>query len=81
MTRQEIFEELKNILISADDNSSNYEDATEDSEPIKDLGLSSISILYLVISIEETFEISIDGCGVADFVRLKDVIDYIEAHI
>lgn len=81
MTRQEIFDGLKEILESAGDNDDAITEASEDSELVGDLGLSSISILYLVISIEETYGVSFDGCGVADFVKLKDVIDYIEAHL
>lgn len=80
-SREEIFNELKDILESAGDFEGKLDGIDESAELVKDLGLSSISILYLVISIEETFGVSFDGCGVADFETLKNVIDYIEARM
>ena len=45
---------------------------------VGDLGLSSVGILYVVIAIEEFFNIRFDDVGFADFKTVGDVIDYIE---
>ena len=51
---------------------------TEDSNLITDVGLSSVGILYVVIAIEEFFQIRFDDVGFADFKTIGDVINYIE---
>ena len=51
---------------------------TEESNLVTDIGLSSVGILYIVIAIEEFFDIRFDDVGFADFKTLGDVIDYIE---
>ncbi len=78
--RQEIFSQLKEILQSADDrNPESVEKATEDTDLVADLGLSSVSMLYLVIVMEDTFDIRFDDIGVTDFTTVGSVIDYILA--
>lgn len=79
MTRTEIFNELKEILIAEDDrNRSLIDGCTEETGLVDELGLNSVGILYLVISIEETFEIRFENAGIQDFRTVGDVIDYIE---
>lgn len=79
LTRNEIAEKLKEILLSADArNADRLTGCREDSNLFTDLGLTSIGMLYLVIAIEETFGIQFDNVGIADFNTLGDVIDYIE---
>ena len=57
LTRAEILERLKEILISSDAVSPEICDAcNEDSDLFTDIGLSSIGMLYVVIAIEEAFE-------------------------
>ena len=79
MTRTEIFENLKGILRAANDSPEEaYSDTTEDSRLLTDLGLSSVSILFVVIAIEEEFGIQFDDVGVTDFETVGNVLDYIE---
>ncbi len=81
LTRDEIMERLKDIMISAGGgNEQIYRECTEDSDLSADLGLSSIGMLYIVIAVEETFRIRFTGVGMSDFRTVKDVIDYIEEH-
>ncbi len=54
---------------------------TEDSDLVTDLGLSSVGVLYVVIAIEEFFNIRFDNIGFADFKTVGDVINYIEKKI
>ena len=78
MTREEIFEKLKELIKMA--NSSNIQsldECTEESDLRGDLGLTSIGVLYLAISIEQTFDIQFTDTAFDDFTKVKDVIDYI----
>jgi len=78
MERTEIFNKLKDIISKGMDN---YDDilakATEDSNLKTDLNLNSIGMLYLVISMEEAFNIRFDDVSLNDFEKVSNVIDYI----
>lgn len=79
LNRNEIIERLKDILLSADSrNSAIIETCTESSRLAADFGFSSISMLYMVIAIEELFGIQFENVKITDFVTLGDVVDYIE---
>ena len=78
MSREEIYEKLKELIKLA--NTSNPEQidkCSEDSDLRTDLGLTSIGVLYLAISIEESFDIRFSDTAFDDFTKVKDVIDYI----
>ncbi len=82
LTREEITEQLRDILLSADDkNAAVVASCTESSVLSTDLGLSSVAMLYMVIAIEETFDVRFDNVGMDDFKTLGDVIDFIEGHL
>ena len=82
MTRNEIIEQLKTILVSADArNAEAAASCTEQSRLTTDLGLTSVGMLYLVIAIEESFGIRFDNVGMGDFTTLGDVVDYIEGKL
>ena len=82
LTREEIVEELRSILLSADDkNADLVETCSEDSVLSTDLGLSSVAMLYMVIAIEETFAVRFDDVGMDDFKTLGDVVTFIEEHV
>ena len=79
MDRKQVFDKLKEILaFSFSDSSEILENCSESSNLITDLGLNSVGMLFMVISIEETFSIRFENVNLADFVTVKDVIDYIE---
>ena len=78
MSREEIFKKLQELIKLA--NSSNVEQiesCTEDSDLRTDLGLTSIGVLYLAISMEQTFDIVFTDTAFDDFTKVKDVVDYI----
>ena len=79
MTRTEIIKKLKDILLVIDGaNAENIEKADEDTRLMDGLGLNSVNVLYLVIAIEEVFEIRFDDdTGVDSFSTVGDVADYI----
>lgn len=79
MSRTDILEQLKGILDAAGDlGAGAAADATESTKLLTELGLSSVSMLFLVIAVEEDFGIQFDDVGVSDFETVGDVIDYIE---
>ena len=82
MTREQIIDKLREILVAADGRGqSSVMNVTEDTNLFTDLGLTSVSMLYMVIAIEEDFNIRFEDVGAADFVTLGDVVDYIEAKL
>ena len=82
LSRIDIIEQLKDILLSADErNCDVIQTATEDSRLMADFGFSSVSMLYMVIAIEEVFNIQFDNVSMSDFDTLGDVVDYIEAKL
>lgn len=79
MSRNSIIEKLADVLKMAVPGSEvDVSKLSEDTNLINDLGLSSVGVLYIVIAIEEFFNIRFDDVGFADFKTLKDVVDYIE---
>ncbi len=82
MTRIEITEKLRDILkMAMGDNAEAIENCTENSNLMTDLGLSSVGVLYVVIAIEEYFNIRFENIGFGDFKTVGDVITYIESKI
>ena len=83
MTRPEIIKKLKDILLVIDGaNAENIEKADEDTRLMDGLGLNSVNVLYLVIAIEEVFDLRFDDeFGTDTFVTVRDLVDYIEEHL
>ena len=71
------FNKLKEILerIMPDND---YSNITEDSDIKNDLGLNSIGFLYLVLGIEEEFNVEIHNINADEFKKVKDVINYLD---
>ena len=83
MTRLEIAEKLKEVLVMAMGARGEeiLETVTENSSLTADLGLNSVGVLYVVIAIEEFFSIQFDDVGFGDFKTVGDVLDYIEGKL
>ena len=82
MTRQEIFDKLKEIMLEADDrNREIVEKSTEETDLMNDFGFSSVNMLYIVIMIEESFDIRFSDLGVRDLRKVGDVISYISEEL
>ena len=81
MTRNEIIEKLKDVMVMATGDNQVLENCTESSNLTTDLGLNSVGILYIVIAIEEFFNVQFDDVGFGDFKTVGDVIDYIERKV
>ena len=79
LTRDEILTKLKEIFLQMDPTKKDIIDSLSfDSRLREDLGLMSVSMLYMVIAIEETFGIEFSNLGVEDFLTVGQTIDYIE---
>jgi acyl carrier protein len=76
MLREEIKQQLAEIysLITSND----ADKIDENADLRTDLGLSSIGMLYLIIAIEQKFNITFENVSMGDFERVKDVVDFIE---
>ncbi len=79
LSKEEIIVKLKDILLVADGgNADKIGAADENTRLSEDLGLNSVNVLYLVIAIEEVFNIRFDDdTGVDTFKTVGDVADYI----
>ena len=81
MSREEIFQKLKEIIKLANTSSPELIDECSESSDLRaDLGLTSIGVLYLAISIEQMFEIEFNDSSFDEFNTVKDVVDYIEQY-
>ena len=76
MSREEIFESVKNVVMDAI--GEEEKTITEDTSIVDELGLDSLDIVEMLMALEEEFEISIDDSAAEKFVKVSDVIDYIE---
>ncbi|MBQ8405877.1 MAG: acyl carrier protein [Clostridia bacterium] len=82
MTRTEIIEKLKEIILQATGNEpDSLDNCSEASNLTTDLGMNSIALLFVVIAIEETFDICFDEEVVSDFKTVGDVVNYIESEV
>ena len=82
LSRAEIYEKLKEILLFADNkNQAVIEKCDESTKLVTDLGFNSVSVLYMVIAIEESFGIVFDNVSMNDFDTIGDVVSYIEARL
>lgn len=82
MNRQEIVDRLKAILLETDDRqAARIDSCGEDADLMTDLGLSSVGMLYMVITIEESFGVLFDNVSIGDFKTLRDVVDYLAARL
>jgi acyl carrier protein len=75
-----ILERLKNLLKLVVGDDPRFDAATEQSDIFKDLGLSSVSLLYLVIAIEEEFGVSLSNTNISSFRTVGDICAYLSEH-
>ncbi len=82
MDRSEILAKLSDIFkMVMGDQAAELTTCDENSNLVDDLGLNSVGILYLVIAIEEFFNIRFDDVGTSDLKTLGQVVAYIESKV
>lgn len=74
-TFNKLKEIFQNILPDAD-----IDSISENSNIKNDLGLNSIGFLYLVLAIEEAFEVEIHNLNIDEFITVKDVVTYLDSN-
>ncbi|MBQ7276368.1 MAG: acyl carrier protein [Bacilli bacterium] len=79
MEHNEILKNLKDILVQMDPSKKELmASVTEETKLSEDLGLTSVALIYMVVAIEETFEIEFDDLSIDDFKTVGTTIKYIE---
>lgn len=76
----EIEARLKELLYEIDDEI-DVEEITEESRLKEDVGLSSVAMLYMAVSIENEFEIDLSDANMNDLVTVGDVVELIEKYL
>lgn len=79
MAKNEIIEKLKEIFVKV--NNINCDNADEATKLRDDLGINSVALIYLVVGIEEEFDITMDDVTFDTFQTIGDVVTYIEGRI
>lgn len=74
---QKIFDQLKEMLMTVKP-TIKEEVITEDAQLVKDMGMDSLTMLLMILSIESTFDFKISGNP--GFISVIDVIRYIKAN-
>lgn len=79
LTRSDILSKLKEIMQTMYDTApAGLADATEETRLLEGLGLNSVGLLYMVIIVEENFDIRFDQVGGDRFQTVGDVVTYIQ---
>ena len=79
MDRTEIIAKLSEIFkMVMGEAAADLKNCDENANLVDDLGLNSVGILYLVIAIEEFFNIRFDDVGTSDLKTVGQVADYIQ---
>ena len=82
MDRSEIIAKLSDIFkMVMGDQAADLNSCDENSNLVEDLGLNSVGILYLVIAIEEFFNIRFDDVGTSDLQTVGQVVNYIQSKV
>jgi len=78
METLEIIETLKKIFRTVIDQNKDFSNIDENTNIIKDLGVNSVGLIYLLMAIEETYDIDMSDVTFSTFEKVKDVIKYIQ---
>ena len=77
MTKLEILDELKKIFTLVVNRNMDVSTINMDSKIVNDLGVSSVGLIYLMVAIEETFDIDMSDASFDSFETVQDVVNYI----
>lgn len=81
MTKEQIIEKLKEIFKLVIHNNVDLSKVTLETNIIKDLGVNSVGLVYLVIGIEEMFEVDMSEVTFNTFETVGDVVGFIKENI
>lgn len=77
MTREEVFEKLKEIFKLVVHNGVDVDKVDPSCNVRLDLGVNSVAMIYLVIAIERAFGISMNDVTYETFNTVNDVVEYV----
>ena len=77
MTKLEILDELKKIFTLVVNRNMDVSTIKMESKIVNDLGISSLGLIYLMVAIEETFDIDMSDASFDSFETVQDVVNYI----
>lgn len=78
MRNEEILQKLKEIFVIVVNKDANIDAITFESKIVQDLGVSSVGLIYLMVAVEETFDIDMSDASFNSFETVLDVINYIK---
>ena len=81
MSQEKIIQELKNIFKLVVNPNADVDNVSLDADIVKDLGVGSVGLIYLVVGIEETFKIDMSDVTFNTFKTIKEVVEYIEKKV
>jgi len=74
-----MFDRVKKVLVAAlgvDEN-----EVTMESNIIEDLHADSLSVMQVIMGLEDEFGISVEDDDVRGLLKVKDIIKYLEEHL
>lgn len=81
MTKEQILAALKKILKVALPNNHNIDKVSYNDRLFQDLGLDSISLVYIAYELEQEFHIDVAKISVKCFRTVADVVNYIDKNV
>ena len=78
MHKEEILQKLKEIFVLVVNRDADVSNINLESKIIQDLGVSSVGLIYLMVAVEETFNIDMSDASFNSFETVGDVVNYIQ---
>lgn len=75
-----MLDRLKDLICQVVEEDERFRNATREATIFEDLGLSSVSMLYLVLAMEQEFGVELANDTIMGFVTVGDLCDYLEAN-
>jgi acyl carrier protein 1 len=74
-----MFERVKKVLVA--ELGVDEDQVTMESNIIEDLHADSLSVMQVIMGLEDEFGISVEDDDVKDLLRVKDIVAYLEQHV
>ncbi len=81
MSKQEIIEELKNIVKPYIQDDAAFDSLTEETDFINDLKINSANLVDVILDIEEKYDIVIDNQAMEKMLNVKAAVEIIESQL
>lgn len=81
MNKEELIAKLKVIIKPYTSNTEAYDNLTENTDFIKDLGINSANLVDIVLDIEENFDIVIENTDMERMLDVKTAVEIIDTKL